>query len=163
MSRSLPQGMHFAHLIRTYNGLTCDKYLKGVLDYHPLRQSTVGLLQALCRKNNTLPSQLSIDNFSYDPRQLKHRTATSDLYLGCFDGRPVAVKKLRLNAKSRKVLSPLFLAAIRLMLNDSISFEKLSHGVTFNTRTSWSSLVFELTWTPPTTRCSFLVGCNMKP
>jgi hypothetical protein len=163
MSRSLPQGMHFAHLMRIYSGLTCDKYLKGVLDYHPLRQSTVSLLRALCRKNNTLPSQLSIDNVSYDSRQLKHRTATSDLYLGSFDGRPVAVKKLRLNAKSRKVLSPLSLVAIRLMLNDSISFEKSSHGPTFNTRTSWSFLVFKLTWMPPTTRCSSLVGCNTQP
>jgi hypothetical protein len=86
--------------------LTCEEYIKAVDVDHPLRKNAIGLLQALCCKTNTVSSGLTIRNVLFDGRKHKKMTVASDIYQGTYLGRPVAVKRLRLEAHVRKVCEP---------------------------------------------------------
>jgi hypothetical protein len=71
--------------------------------YHPVRRSSVELARALCSRTNVLPSRFHLKGVSYDHRYPQHQSIASDVYQGKHLENIVAVKRMRLNERSRKV------------------------------------------------------------
>jgi hypothetical protein len=71
--------------------------------YHPVRRSSVALVRALSSRTNILPSRFHLEGVSYDIRYPQHQSIFSDVYQGKYLDSTVAVKRMRLSERSRKV------------------------------------------------------------